>query len=371
MEKHLHIICLDVPYPPDYGGVFDLFYKLRYLKERGVQVILHCFEYGRGQQTVLNEYCTKVFYYKRKTGIQSISFTIPYIVKSRVDKRLLQNLSADNYPVLLEGTHCTFLLWKNKLKDRKVLLRLHNIETDYYLQMTVNTDNLFRKLYYWNECRLLKKYEPCIMRRADSILTVSEKDAKQLKSFAKQVDYLPVFTGWNNITSRPGTGNYCLYHGNLSVAENESAALWLIESVFPELKIPLKIAGKNPSQKLINAASGYLHIEIISNPADAEMEHLINEAQINLLPSFSSTGVKLKLLHAVFCGRYCIVNKMTAEGTGLETTCIFAENEKDFQDQINLVYHTPFTQTQIEIRKNLLQLHYNNGINADKLIAMM
>ena len=64
MEKYLHIICLDVPYPPDYGGVFDLFYKLRYLKERGVKIILHCFEYGRGQQSALNEYCTKVFYYK-------------------------------------------------------------------------------------------------------------------------------------------------------------------------------------------------------------------------------------------------------------------------------------------------------------------
>ena len=49
-EKHLHIVCLDVPYPVDYGGVFDLFYKIKALSEAGVKIHLHCFEYGRGQQ---------------------------------------------------------------------------------------------------------------------------------------------------------------------------------------------------------------------------------------------------------------------------------------------------------------------------------
>ena len=78
MEQYLHIVCLDVPYPPDYGGVFDLFYKLRYLKELDVKIILHCFEYGRGRQAALDQYCEKVYYYKRKRGISSFSFTIPY-----------------------------------------------------------------------------------------------------------------------------------------------------------------------------------------------------------------------------------------------------------------------------------------------------
>ena len=49
-ERHLHIICLDVPYPVDYGGVFDLFYKIKTLHELGIKIHLHCFEYGRGQQ---------------------------------------------------------------------------------------------------------------------------------------------------------------------------------------------------------------------------------------------------------------------------------------------------------------------------------
>jgi glycosyltransferase involved in cell wall biosynthesis len=371
LEKHLHIVCLDVPYPPDYGGVFDLFHKLRYLKELDVKIILHCFEYGRGRQAALDQYCEKVYYYKRKRGISSFSFTIPYIVASRESSELVKNLSADRHPVLLEGIHCTLPLWKNTLRDRKVILRLHNIESDYYRQMAGMTKNLFRKLYYLNESRLLKKYEPAVIEKADHVITVSERDALYIKDLAKHAACLPVFTGWNEVSSQLGTGDYCLYHGNLSVAENETAALWLIRAVFAGLKIPLKIAGKRPSQKLISACAAHPHIEITGNPDQKKMEQMVSNAQINLLPSFSSTGIKLKLLHAVFCGRHCIVNGKMAEGTGLEPACYFAETGKAFQEMINTIYHIPFTQQHIESRNRLLLSHFNNAANAERLKAML
>ncbi len=30
-DKYLHIISFDIPYPPNYGGVIDVFYKLKAL----------------------------------------------------------------------------------------------------------------------------------------------------------------------------------------------------------------------------------------------------------------------------------------------------------------------------------------------------
>ena len=44
MNKHLHIVCLDVPYPVDYGGVFEqlrdpeYFRRLRADREAGTIV---------------------------------------------------------------------------------------------------------------------------------------------------------------------------------------------------------------------------------------------------------------------------------------------------------------------------------------------
>lgn len=166
-------------------------------------------------------------------------------------------------------------------------------------------------------------------------------------------------------------GKYCLYQGNLSINENEEAALWLIEKVFADIEIPLIIAGKNPSQNIIAAANLKDNISIIGNPSEIEMEELITNAQLNLLPSFSNTGIKLKLLHALFCGRHCIVNNMMVEGTGLENICRIAENEIEFRKQILLFFQQPFTEEQLFDRQQLLKEIYNNKENAKQLIAMI
>ena len=52
-NKHLHIISFDVPYPANYGGVIDVFYKIKALHAKCVKIHLHCFEYGRAEARVL------------------------------------------------------------------------------------------------------------------------------------------------------------------------------------------------------------------------------------------------------------------------------------------------------------------------------
>ena len=72
--------------------------------------------------------------------------------------------------------------------------------------------------------------------------------------------------------------------------------------------IPFIIAGKNPSEKLKNIAYKNENVSLVSNPSEQEMNELINKAQIHLLPSFNTTGIKIKLLNALFNGRYCLAN---------------------------------------------------------------
>ena len=104
LDRKLHIISLDIPYPADYGGVIDIFYKLRSLHEAGVEITLHCFQYGnRTPQAELKKYCKDVFYYPRLTGWKGLDMTLPYIISSRRSKDLLANLVQDDAPILFEG----------------------------------------------------------------------------------------------------------------------------------------------------------------------------------------------------------------------------------------------------------------------------
>lgn len=370
MKKRLHIICHDVPYPLDYGGVFDLFCKLQALHEAGIGIILHCFEYGRGRQPELNRYCEEVHYYRRNEGHKGFSVKFPYIVCSRSNQELLNNLLKDDDPILAEGIHCSYLTNDPRFATRKIFVRLHNIEYTYYYRLYRHSHSLFRMAYYLNESRLLKQYEKKVARRYP-VVAVSQKDARfyQEVFHGPQVHYLPVFVPWNEVKGAEGLGTYCLYHGNLSVEENEEAVAWLVEKVFHDLKLPFVIAGKKPSARLQKLVGTRENMCLIADPAEDEMRDLIRKAQVNILPSLNETGIKLKLVNALFNGRHCIVNDAAVADTGLESACHIGNNATAIRDIITQLYRLPFGEEEIRLRKKILGETYNNQLNASRLIA--
>ncbi|MFM6926348.1 MAG: mannosyltransferase, partial [Ferruginibacter sp.] len=222
MDKHVHIVCLDIPYPADYGGVVDLFYKIKSLHQAGIKIHLHCFTKDRTPQDELNKYCETVQYYQRKKNSSSFSFRLPLIVKSRINEALINNLLKDDYPVLLEGIHCTYYLQTGQLANRKVIVRLHNAEFAYYRQLARHETNWFKKLYYLYESRLLKKYERSVANKA-AFFAVSKQDVDMYQQafHANNIHYLPVFLPYKSALGIEGKGCYCLYQGNLAINENE------------------------------------------------------------------------------------------------------------------------------------------------------
>jgi glycosyltransferase involved in cell wall biosynthesis len=370
LENHLHIVSFDVPYPPDYGGAFEVYFKIRSLSEKGVKIHLHCFEYGRGNPKELEQYCEQVHYYQRNTGHKGLSVSAPYIVSSRANEELIINLEKDNHPILLEGIHCTYFLQLGSLKDRKVIVRLHNVECNYYRQLARQSRSLSKKFFYLREAIMLRKYEKKIAASKALILAMTEKDAAFYRTElgAKNVDFLPAFIGWDFPLCQEGLGTFCLYHGNLSVPENEKVAIWLLDHVFSNLEIPFVIAGKNPSAHLEKLAHKKKHTCIVANPSDKEMQDLIQKAQMNILPSFTSTGVKFKLLYSVFCGRHCVVNEKMTEGTELGPACHVATTENAFKSIIMQLYRKPFEEEEVQLRENLIHHYYNNSKTAAQLI---
>ncbi len=370
MDKHLHIVTHDVPWPADFGGVVDLFYKIKALHNLGVHIHLHCFTSGRGEQNMLNKYCASVRYYPRKNGLPGFSFRVPYIVQSRSDKNLLKELNKDNYPILLEGIHCTFFLQNNALVHRKVFVRLHNVEFKYYQQLAKHETNLLRKTYFMLESRLLKRYEQKLATKA-IFWAVSQQDVATYKKElqATQVHFMPVFLPWDAVSSFPGKGPFCLYHGNLSINENEKAADWLLKKVFNDTTIPLVIAGKSPSSQLSKLADAHPHTCMVINPTEVEMQDLIKKAQVNIIPSFNNTGIKLKLLNALYNGRHCLVNQSAVTGSGMEEYCVTAKSAASFKIEIKKLFEENFTEEKIRLREDGLKEIYNADENARKLIA--
>jgi glycosyltransferase involved in cell wall biosynthesis len=253
-----------------------------------------------------------------------------------------------------------------------VLVRLHNVEYDYYRQLAKSSDNFYKKIYFNLESRLLKRYENRIAGKA-KFLALNEKDKHTYQKlfFAKDLEFLPAFLPVTEVESRLGKGDYCLYHGNLSVPENEKAVLWLLQNVFNKLNLSFVIAGKHPSASLIKESSKNKHIQLFKNPTEEKMEELIRNAQVHLLPSFNTTGIKIKLLIALFKGRFIIANAATLEGTRLESLCQKVETPSDYINAIKKLFEIPFSENDADKRKAILNDLFDNEKNAIKLMKWL
>lgn len=272
----------------------------------------------------------------------------------------------DDYPILFEGLHCTYFINHPKLKARTKIVRSHNIEHEYYLNLASIEHSFYKKQFFIREAKKLKNYEH-VLDFADHILAISKNDTVYFKNLYANTLNISAFHPNEELSIKEGKGNYALYHGNLSVPENIYAAEYLVNKVFSKIEYPLIIAGRNPSEQLMNEIEKYKHIELKTNLSDDAIKDLIQNAQINVLPTFQKTGLKLKLLSSLYLGRHCIVNENMVENTGLEELCYVKNKSSEIIETILKLKDTAFTKDELLKRTEVLK-EFSNTYNAEQII---
>lgn len=369
-KNKIHIISFNVPYPPDYGGAIDVYYKLEALKQAGLDIILHCFEYNRPQQEHLLKQCSKVYYYPRKTGLRSQLSLLPYIVKSRNHSALLSNLLEVPAPILFEGLHCCYLLEHPKLEHRKKLVRMHNIEHQYYTNLWRSEPDSMRRILLFIESVKLSWFERKL-NRADHLLTISSTENDYFHDKFKNAVFVPAFHPYSSVNSLPGRGDYLLFHGDLSISENEKVVRYLVQRIFSEITVSFVIAGKNPSAELKKSIQDIPHVKLVPDPSTEQMNLLIQHAQICVVPSFQHSGMKLKLLASLFGGRHCLTNSIMLEGSNLNHLCHIADTPQEMIEAIEQLMNIPLSPDDINKRKPILENSYSNESNARKILHLL
>ncbi len=364
-NKKIHIVSFDIPFPADYGGVIDVFYRIKALHKIGFKITLHCFEYGkRKQQTALEDFCSTVHYYPRKKSVFSLFDKEPFIVSTRKIPELLENLNKDNAPILFEGLHTCGFLNDNSLKNRLKFARMHNVEHDYYNGLAKNALG-WRKLFFKREAKKLQEFLP-VLQHAQHLLVIQENDYSFFKKLHPSVYLLPISVPELKISKPVPTDDFCLFHGNLSVSENTNALTWLIENVDEIQHQRMIVAGKNPSKELINFCQ-MKEVVIVPNPSEEYLQKLIQSARIHLLYTEQSTGIKIKLLNALLSSGRVIVNPKMIEGTNLSFHVEIANNGEEFSQKIRTGMRNLLSEDEILLRWQSIQNEFDTEKNV-KLI---
>lgn len=361
----LHIVSFNVPYPADYGGVIDVYYRLKALAELGVEITLHCFTYGREESPQLERLCKKVYYYRRDMGLGKMLSSRPFIVASRDNRELLENLEKDDNPILLEGLHCCSMLEHLRYRSsRSIFVRMHNVEHDYYNSLAEAESKFFKRYYYRMDARKLERYEPVIINAA-GVFAVTMADAAHFRALGcKNVILLPISHVNDEVVSKVGQGSYALYHADLSVTENIDAVKYLAHNVFQKSKCRFVVAGRKPSELVRDLLAKYDNVELVAQPDDETMQRLISDAQVSIMFTNQPTGLKIKLLNSLYAGRHCLVNSNMVAGTKLGELCTVADTPESFCTALDELMSRPFTQRDIDSRKALLGDLYSNKANA-------
>ena len=368
MNRHLHIVCANAPWPADNSIAIDTFCKMKALHSAGVKIHLHYFYKNPDcHPTELNKYCESVHTYCPSGKTMEVPDH-----NCEKSKEIADIISKDDYPVLFEGINCTATLSKLAESNRKIVVRMYNDECQYYQHLAKSCGSFFQKIKMNRISKEMKKYEDALPKNCTYAFS-SQENAITFKhdhQHHESVTFLPYFSNDKSIESKTGMGNFCLYHGDLSEPCNEKAVLWLLEKVFNDISTPLVIAGKDPEKQIIKLSEFYNHTCLIVNPSKQEIDDLISKAHINILPSFSNKRPELKLLHALYNGRHCIVNENAVVNTGLEEACHIGSTANAFKSIILQLYHRPFEDEEIKLREKLFW-NVNMEDPSKKLIKLL
>ncbi len=365
MKKRLHVISFDNLYPPKYGGIIDVYYKIKTLSALDIVIYLHIFGNQVAEEELeLKKYCKEIYYYPRNNTFLSLFSFIPFRVKSRVSKQLVKNITKTKAPILYEGLHTTHSLAFSNFKN--TFVRAHNVEHTYFYGLAKSEQNIFRKLFYFIEGKKLERFEKKL-EKTTTIFTISKEEQTYFSAkFKEKAVYIPAFHDATFLESKNSKGNYILWHGDLRVSDNVKSVLFLIE-VYKDSNYHFKIASSTMHSSIKKKITNIHSIEFIDlKRGEVDLFTLINEAHINVLYTFQNTGIKLKLLNALYKGKFVLGNSLLIKNTGLESVCEEANNKSEFLKQTKSLFNQEFTVKDLQKRKKVVA-PFSPELNAEKI----
>jgi len=280
-------------------------------------------------------------------------------------QKLTEVLKSDTYDIIqLEMLYmATYLDVIRKYSKAKVVLRAHNIEHKIWQRVAENCPNPVKRFYLDHLFRALRRFEIGILNKIDGIVAITPVDARNFDRLSHSTNIISIPFGIN-LDSLPETpvqpDEASLFHiGAMNWFPNEEGIKWLIEKVWPKVtnrlpELELHLAGRYMPEWLNK-------LEIPRVTVDGEVADVWEYMQrfsIMVVPLFSGSGIRIKIVEAMAAGKAIITTAIGAEGINYENGqhLLIAKDPNSFTDAIAKLCSDK-------------QLRDSLGANARKLIA--
>ncbi|WKB35501.1 glycosyltransferase family 4 protein [Terrilactibacillus sp. S3-3] len=327
-----------LPYPLDNGGKIKTYNTLKALS-RDHEVDLLAFinsEDERAHIKHLDTVCNQVSVVcktvikdtsKRafaKDYLLSTISPLPYVMKKFYTKEMKNKIirfQQDNQYDLIYVNHLSMMVY-NKSFYSKVVLDQQNVESLIFGRFIGQTKNLIKKGLGYTEYIKLRKFETKILRRADSIIALSEADKQafthMLGHDQKKIEVISIHIDEEMLDFGPSEQDKVnlLFMGTMSWYPNKSGIIWFLENCFPDLdpeKYHLYICGANPPKELM-AYRNKKNITVTGYVKD--INDYVRKCEIGIVPLFIGSGQRVKIIESFAKGLPVISTAMGGAGDG-------------------------------------------------------
>lgn len=360
----MHILFLTqiLPYPVDAGPKMRIYYVLRYLAQRHRITLVSFVRNEKDEQNAehLRSFLSAVYTVPiKRSRVRDVFFFAaslvhhqPFlIVRDHVVEmhQLIARLVASQSFDAVHADQLGMAQYAVGLPTVKVLDE-HNAVWTIVERMWQNESFLPRRLLMQHEWHALKKYETCVCKQFDHILTVTEEDQHALEAVA---GHLPITTVPICVDPaelpRVGPvsdGRHIICIGGMFYPPNVDGILWFAQNVFPLIKpicpeTKLLVVGARPAPALLRLSEQDTRVSVTGYVDDPTP--LLRASAVFIVPLRAGGGMRVKILDAWSRGIPIVSTTIGCEGIEVRDgeNILIADEPHAFADAVTRIIQNP------------------------------
>lgn len=242
-------------------------------------------------------------------------------ISKTFEAELIKVLHENDFDIIqLEGLYvCPYIKAIRENSTAKIIYRAHNIEHEIWSR-TAKMAHGLEKWYLKNLSKRIKKFEIQLLNKYDLLVPITGRDGAILDKLGNKKPLHVSQTGIDSSVLIPNSKNLkhpTLFHiGSLEWSPNQEGLIWFFENCwdairekYPELRF--YIAGRNAPiwfQRMMNLTN----VVFMGEVADAY--EFINSKSIMVVPLFSGSGMRIKIIEGMALGKPIVTTAIGTEG---------------------------------------------------------
>ncbi len=267
----------------------------------------------------------------------NISYNYIRFYSKKADEIIRDHLKQNKYDVIIFDSLyvCPYIDSIRNYSNARLIYRAHNVENRIWQRLSLETNNIIKRLYLNILSKQLKKVENDVLKKVDRIWSISPIDADYFKMHNQSVSTVPLSF---EISSHKVDYNKedLFFMGAYNWKPNLDAVVWLANILLPRLhkkdpSVVLNIAGSY-SEKLMSRIKYKSNIVFHGFVDDSNI--FMTKSGLFVMPIKTGSGVRVKAIEAMSLGVPILASKMALEGIDNDLKVYTAESIDDWVELI-------------------------------------